>query len=57
MVSTCEGLLSKNTVYRKKKQGFENTSLSANMVAKYGNDLAGAIQCQLKEKCIYFVAY
>lgn len=41
----------------KKKQVFENTSLSANMVAKYGNDLAGAIQCQLKEKCIYFVAY
>jgi len=43
--------------YEKKKQVFKNTRLSANTVAKYGNDLAEAIQCQLKENCKNFVAY
>jgi hypothetical protein len=57
MLITYEGLQKKNTVLRKKKQVFKNTRLSANTVAKYGNDLAGAIQCQLKENCKNFVAY
>lgn len=56
MLSKCEGLHTKHTASRK-TQVLKNTSLSANTVAKYGNDLAGAIQCQLKEKCKNSVAY
>jgi hypothetical protein len=41
----------------RKKQGFKNTSLSANTAAKYGSDLAGARKYQLKENCKNFVAY
>jgi hypothetical protein len=41
----------------KKQQLFKNISLSAKTVAKCVNDLAGDIQCQLKEKCKNFVAY
>jgi hypothetical protein len=40
-----------------KQQLFKNISLSANTVAERVNDLAGDIQCQLKEKSKYFVAY
>jgi hypothetical protein len=40
-----------------KQQLFKNISLSANMVAQRVNDLAGDIQCQLKEKFKNFVAY
>ena len=56
MLSTCEELHMKN-LYHKKKQIFKNTNLSANTAAKYGSDLAGNVQCQLKEKCKNFVAY
>jgi len=44
-------------LYHKKKHIFKNTNLSANTAAKYGSDLAGNVQCQLKEKCKNFVAY
>jgi phosphopantetheinyl transferase (holo-ACP synthase) len=40
-----------------KQQLFKNISLSANTVAERVNDLAGDIQCQLKENSKYFVAY
>jgi hypothetical protein len=36
---------------------FKTISLSANTVANRVNDLAGYIQCQIKEKCKDFVAY
>jgi phosphopantetheinyl transferase (holo-ACP synthase) len=41
----------------KKQQFFKNISLTANTVAECVNDLAGDIQCQLKEKSKNFVAY
>jgi hypothetical protein len=40
-----------------KEHLFETTSLSANTIADRVNDLAGDIQCQLKEKCKDVVAY
>jgi hypothetical protein len=39
-----------------KQQVFKNVSLSANAVAEIVNDVAGYIQCQLKEKCKNFAA-
>jgi hypothetical protein len=47
---------SRNTLYRKQHL-FKTISLSANTVADRVNDLAGDIQCELKEKCKDFVAY
>jgi hypothetical protein len=40
-----------------KQQLFGNINISANTVAECVNDLAGDIQCQLKEKCKNFVVY
>jgi hypothetical protein len=40
-----------------KQHLFKTTSLSENTVADRVNDLAGDIQCQLKEKCKDFEAY
>jgi hypothetical protein len=40
-----------------KQQLFKNTSLSANTKAERVNDLAGDIQCQLKEKSKNVVVY
>jgi hypothetical protein len=40
-----------------KQQLFKNISFSANTVAERVNDLAGDMQCQLKETCKNFVAY
>jgi hypothetical protein len=47
---------SRNTLSRKQNL-FKTISLSANTIADRVNDLAGDIQCQLKEKYEYFVAY
>jgi hypothetical protein len=47
---------SRNTLSQK-QQLFKNISLSANTVAERVNDLAGDIQCELKEKCKNCMAY
>jgi hypothetical protein len=50
-VKAAEILCPENSIF------FKTISLSANTVADCVNDLAGDIQCQLKEKCKDFVAY
>jgi hypothetical protein len=53
-----ECILTATEILRPEKQHlFQTISLSANTVAVRVNDLAGDIQCQLKEKCKDFVAY